>query len=260
VTAPHAILVVEADWQTSRQVVPFIGEVTIGGPPEDIDAGTTAPLAIVTWRDGSWRLRPLSPVVMIDDHPVVEEIELRHGQRIASPDWHHRLWFLAGDDPHVLHELRHVETVIDPMTSLLTRRGALRRLDRMRDGALLMIDIDRLKRINDQYGMGAGELTLHRMGRILRDLVAWPNLTARYGGEEFFVIMPGADLVAARATAEQIRIAAEPTFLYEGEALTATVSIGLALHSPTTDVNTTIRAADEALANAKTEGRNRVVG
>ncbi|MBA2542335.1 MAG: GGDEF domain-containing protein [Deltaproteobacteria bacterium] len=251
----HATLVLEANWRTGRKVMPVAGTVVIGGPDDDLDLGGTAPLAIATFRDDRWWLRACAPNVTVDDRVVEGEVELRHGQRIADPESRHRLWFLIGDEQLALDELRHVETVTDPMTSLFTRRVALRHLDRMRDGALLMIDVDRLKQINDRYGMQAGELTLRRVSRILRDHVAWPNLAARYGGEEFLVMMPGVDLETARAVAERLRVVAEPPFSFEDEMVTATISIGVALHDP---AGATIHLADEALMQAKVQGRNRV--
>ncbi len=254
------MLIRDPGWSTVRRVYELTGEATIGGLGEDIDldVGIQGPLAVVAWSDDRWRIRPCSPSVKLDELPLLDEVELRHGQTIADLERGWRLRFMVGDRESALDELRHVETVIDGLTHLLNRRVAYQMLERMTSGAVMLIDIDWLKMINDRYGMMAGDLSIRRTANILRAHVVWPDVVARYGGEEFVVLMPHRDLAEARAIAEQIRRASEATFEHEGELLTATVSIGVAAHIG--EGRAALQAADQALADAKRQGRNRVVG
>ncbi len=256
---PSAILVREATWNTVRRVFSVVGQTTIGGAFDDVDVGVDGPLAVVEWREGEWRIRPCSKSVTVDGELLADEIVLRHAQQVAHRDlgnW--RLRFLIGERDQLLDELRHVESVTDLLTGLLNRRVAYRMIEQMTTGVVMMIDIDRLKRINDEFGMLAGDTILQRTAAILRGHVEWPNIVARYGGEEFIALVPHAELEEARALAEQIRAWADAPFtLFEGEVM-ATLSIGLARHRG--HATTALREADEALRQAKEQGRNRVVG
>jgi len=256
---PPAVLVREGTWNVRQAVFELVGEVSIGGLVDDVNVGAEGPLAKLAWDDRAWRIQPCSPAVLIDDVPLVGELSLRHGQAITSINprgW--KLRFLAADRDRALEELRHYEAVTDCMTGMLDRRIAYRVLERMTTGVVMLIDIDWLKCVNDQYGMMAGDAVIKRTAKLVRDRVAWPNLAARYGGEELVVLMPGSTLDDARVLAEEIRAAAEPPFVFEGEPLTAPVSIGLAIHAG--EGTPALRAADEAMAQAKQQGRNRVVG
>jgi diguanylate cyclase (GGDEF)-like protein len=157
----------------------------------------------------------------------------------------------------VLDEERHLRTVIDPLTKVLNRRALMTQLGRLRPpAALLLIDIDWMKRINDTYGFLGGDTTLRVTSARLRSCVTWPACVARIGGEEFVVVTPE-DRGVAVALAERIRVACEPAIAFEEFQLVATVSIGVAMLSGT--ALGALRDADEALIRAKTAGRNRVV-
>ncbi len=127
--------------------------------------------------------------------------------------------------------------------------------------ALMMVDIDHFKSINDTYGHAAGDKALRVVADRLAAGVRGVDLTARYGGEEFVVVMPDTDMAAAAAVAERLRaaIAAEP--VATGSALLPiTISIGVTvLHSEDEDGMALLSRADEALYAAKRAGRNRVV-
>lgn len=242
-----------------RQLFDLGDGLTLGGSDDGVIVRTTSPAAVISQRDGAWWIQPGQVPVLVDDEILVRDQPLRHGQSITSADqlgW--RLRFFTGDRERVLDELRHVEHAVDSLTGVLKRAVAYRQLDRIESGVVMMVDLDHLKRINDQLGMPAGDFAIRRTAAILRAHVAWPDIVARYGGEEFLVVMPGVDLVQARALAERIRRAAEPSFVYEGDAITATISIGLGLHDGETTI--AMRHADDALMRAKTEGRNRVSG
>jgi diguanylate cyclase (GGDEF)-like protein len=160
----------------------------------------------------------------------------------------------------------------DPLSGLANRRGFDARLaaDWQRAGklnrpiALLMIDVDHFKLFNDRYGHVEGDVCLRRIGKLLRDAATGEDdLPARYGGEEFALLMPGADVDTALATAERLRHAVEGLCIAHAASPTGqvTVSIGCASLAPEVGRNTErlIEAADIALYAAKRRGRNAVV-
>jgi diguanylate cyclase (GGDEF)-like protein len=253
-----ALLIREPSHDTLQQVFELGEETTIGGLAHGVNVGSESPLATVSWRDGAWWIRPSVDGVLVDDVPLEGELALRHGQLISRPPrW--CLRFLLGDRARALDELRHINTVTDGLTMLLNRRALFQLLERTTAGVVMLIDIDWTKSINDRFGMMAGDRTIRRTAAILHAHVAWPDLVARYGGEEFVVVMPHATPDEARVLAEQLRLAAEPPFLFEGEPITATISIGFQAWLPGGG-RATLEVADENLAAAKSTGRNRVVG
>lgn len=126
--------------------------------------------------------------------------------------------------------------------------------------SLLMCDLDHFKAANDRWGHGAGDLMLVRFAEILRDKVEG-GVIARYGGEEFAVLLPETAKEKARLLAEQIRKGMENfRFMIRRERVQMTASIGVAaIPTDTLDEEELIRRADEALYQAKREGRNKVV-
>ncbi|SDW39173.1 diguanylate cyclase domain-containing protein [Allgaiera indica] len=162
--------------------------------------------------------------------------------------------------------------VTDPLTGLYNRRYALPHLARIaeradssgRRFAVMVLDLDRFKRINDTWGHSAGDEVLVRVAeRLARNLRAG-DLLARIGGEEFLVVLPDADLPTAQQLAERLcrLIEAAPAVLPNGAEITVTLSIGLAIGDPTqpggTDGRSLLDRADHALLAAKAEGRNQV--
>jgi two-component system cell cycle response regulator len=158
--------------------------------------------------------------------------------------------------------------VIDPLTGIYNRRYAsqhmLRVMERARetDGvfAVMMIDLDKFKSINDRFGHDAGDAVLREFSRRLQENIRGVDLVARFGGEEFFVAMPDIDHAAAAQAAERIRRAVENTpFPVPGGAIDVTVSVGVAIAgSADVDAEAIIKRADCALYAAKDTGRNRV--
>jgi len=128
--------------------------------------------------------------------------------------------------------------------------------------ALLMVDIDHFKRINDTHGHDAGDAALREVAKVLRDSTRADDLVARYGGEEFLVALPVASEAAAVERAERIRRHLLQRPIRAGsEPLRLTVSIGLSRADRTRPWNVAglISWADAALYEAKRGGRNRVV-
>lgn len=156
----------------------------------------------------------------------------------------------------------------DVLTNLYTRRffeehvgKDLQRAQRYSESlSCMFIDIDHFKQFNDTYGHQAGDEILTTMGALIRDSLRACDLAARYGGEEFVAILYHADLENARAVAERLRrLVASHAFRIKEEELCVTISIGVAKMPPEiTNLRELIDAADQALYDAKRNGRNRV--
>lgn len=143
---------------------------------------------------------------------------------------------------------------IDPLTGIANRRNFLERLDslaRDRTGtfAVLMIDLDDFKRLNDHFGHLHGDAVLEHVAQVLAANVRGIDHIARYGGEEFVVAMPGTTLTEAEAVAERLRSAIL-------ESTPTTVSIGAAASEPGESAATVLHRADEMLLTAKRTGKN----
>ncbi len=158
--------------------------------------------------------------------------------------------------------------VTDSLTGLHNRRYGLYRLQQMIDCpghsvAVMMLDLDHFKGINDEHGHAAGDEVLQRLSRRLRAELRSGDLLARLGGEEFLVALPDTDHDAAMDCAERLRraIAEMPFALGEtGAPVTVTMSVGLALtdNASLEMAEHLIARADRALYNAKSLGRDRV--
>lgn len=159
---------------------------------------------------------------------------------------------------------------IDPLTGVANRRsfgGALEHHvgEARRSGqplAMLVLDLDHFKRVNDELGHDAGDACLVRFADRMREMLELPGAhLSRLGGEEFGVLLPGHDAASAAAAAEAMRASLEqrPLQLREGP-LALTVSIGVAVLHPEAGESgdELYRAADRAMYRAKGEGRNRV--
>ncbi|MDP1691078.1 MAG: GGDEF domain-containing protein [Burkholderiaceae bacterium] len=154
----------------------------------------------------------------------------------------------------------------DELTGLYNRRQFLVLADREWSrcrrydmaAALLMIDVDLFKRVNDEHGHLAGDLMLREIARAAGDTLRQPDLLGRFGGEEFVVFLPHADPLGAIDAAERIRErVARLCFEWKGQAVRATVSIGVATFDLTHDsLAALIQDADMALYAAKDAGRN----
>ncbi|MCE7032693.1 diguanylate cyclase [Lysobacter sp. GX 14042] len=157
----------------------------------------------------------------------------------------------------------------DALTSLLNRRflpTVLRReIEHKRrsgdDFALLLLDLDHFKPINDRYGHEAGDRALHHLATVLTQSTRGSDYLFRYGGEEFVVVLGSVNQQQALAIAENLRqrIAASPAALPDGNSLPLTASIGVAMHDGHPDYERMLARADAAMYHAKRTGRDRVV-
>jgi diguanylate cyclase (GGDEF)-like protein len=128
--------------------------------------------------------------------------------------------------------------------------------------AVLMLDIDHFKRINDRYGHVAGDGVLREVAAVIRESTRAEDLVARYGGEEFVVALPVSTPQLATERAERIRCNLAARTIYAGnDEIRVTASLGLAFgpSGGSRHEVALIMAADQALYQAKAEGRNRVV-
>lgn len=156
----------------------------------------------------------------------------------------------------------------DPLTGLYNRRYLDSTLERelarcKRDGhplALILIDIDHFKQVNDTYGHQAGDEVLLKLSTLLACMARAGDVACRYGGEEFLLLMPTMPLASAQERAEALRMAFGNLAVPFGDFhLRATLSIGIAAYpGHGTSAGELIRNADTALYRAKHLGRNRV--
>jgi len=159
-----------------------------------------------------------------------------------------------GRDPLThLFNRRYLETVMRHETAYSLENGIL-------FGAV-MIDIDFFKRINDTYGHENGDKILEQIAEILAQQVRAGDFVFRLGGEEFLIILADVNQIVIHRVSEKINlvIANYPFKLSDGKVLAVTVSIGTAIHDRHPDFNRTIKLADQALREAKQNGRNQVV-
>ncbi len=162
-----------------------------------------------------------------------------------------------------LFELRQM-TLRDPLTDLYNRRAFEVALAKFRpaDGsfALIILDIDHFKRINDLFGHDAGDIALKRCAAILNRMFRKTDFIARIGGEEFVVIMPETTMQEAFDFAERAREAIEEdVFEHGGNLIRLTISAGVCQAAAgTASITDITKRADASLYSAKNNGRNRV--
>lgn len=191
------------------------------------------------------------------------ELGLRVGRLLAQKRQADRLRASVNDGLRM--------AVIDPLTGLYNRRYAEPRLARIAERAIatgqtfavLVMDLDLFKSVNDRWGHAAGDAVLVEVARRLCDNLRGSDLLARTGGEEFLVVLPDISRAEAQAAAERLRAAVNcrPVRLPGGQAVPVTVSIGMALADggrlprslPVAEI---VHQADHALLAAKAGGRD----
>lgn len=125
--------------------------------------------------------------------------------------------------------------------------------------AILIVDIDHFKRVNDTYGHLVGDIALKTVARCMAESFRPHDLLVRYGGEEFAALLPDTDMEGAKAVAERLRAkVAETVIHHEALSFQVTISIGIARTQHEEKLETLISEADRALYRAKELGRNRV--
>ena len=162
--------------------------------------------------------------------------------------------------------LRH-EATHDRLTGLWNRariidhlRREARRTDREKAAlAVLLVDIDHFKQVNDTFGHGMGDVVLHETAQRMRSVLRDYETIGRYGGEEFLIVLSKADLAVSRQVGERIRAVVGGAPIVHGDTTVhVKVSVGLASTERGFDPTALVNAADTALYRAKQQGRNRV--
>lgn len=155
----------------------------------------------------------------------------------------------------------------DQLTEVANRRKLMSVLERQmamaestgRDLAIVMLDVDHFKSINDTHGHGLGDLVLQKIAEVGRSCLRDQDLFGRLGGEEFLVILPGANAQLAARVAERLRQAVEELSRDVSLGLERlTISLGVAIHQKGSDESFFLQAADAALYQSKANGRNRL--
>jgi diguanylate cyclase (GGDEF)-like protein len=177
--------------------------------------------------------------------------------------------FLAGGNVEAgYHDEIHRLTLLDPLTGAHNRRSLAefleRELDRAarysRPFAVILIDADHFKQVNDNHGHLGGDAVLKGLAVRLRNVARAEGMVARYGGEEFAIALPETDLAGAVVAADRFRRAvAVAPFEFNGTGIALTVSIGAAAFAPGVPGGDLLQTADGRLYEAKRGGRNRVV-
>jgi diguanylate cyclase (GGDEF)-like protein len=156
---------------------------------------------------------------------------------------------------------------IDSLTGLVNRRAFFERTEsarllaaRLRSPiALMMIDIDHFKRLNDRFGHATGDEALCIFAATAQQALREHDIMGRLGGEEFALVLPGTDIEGALQAAERLRNAVAAAVLpTSGNQYTMTVSIGVVVIDPGEHINSALARADHALYAAKSAGRDRI--
>lgn len=152
-------------------------------------------------------------------------------------------------------------SLIDPLTGALNRKGLTEALGGLNgDQAILMVDLDHFKRINDRFGHAGGDEVLRHFVVRTHEAIGDRAILARLGGEEFVIVAGSRSAADAGQLAETVRVGvtSEPVVLPQ-ETTPFTISIGVALRHAQEDFFAAMKRADQALYQAKAEGRDRVV-
>ena len=155
----------------------------------------------------------------------------------------------------------------DSLTGLLNRRCFRAKLDRYfsftarygGQGAVMIIDIDGLKQVNDSLGHQPGDNLIRRVADVLRERVRTNDIVARLSGDEFAVLMPQTDTAGAMHLGEDLRAEVAEGFTSGSELGAATISVGITMYDGKVGgAEAVLVAADQAMYRAKAEGRNRI--
>lgn len=176
---------------------------------------------------------------------------------------------LQDQTENIFHKELYKMAVVDPVTSVYNKRYFQERIKeelslarRSKGGlALIMIDIDHFKGVNDTHGHLAGDMVLHQVAALIHGDIRQEDLLARYGGEEFAVIVRGGTEEQTVQLAERMRKTVESASItFEEKTIPITISLGVAAISEAqdyADTNALIQAADERLYYSKQHGRNK---
>lgn len=254
------------------------GVVTSIGPPRDaeFDALRTRAVKRLHDRRGGWLAtedgaRSVVSAGAYDEHGklIGALCALRYARdgRIGNPE---KLVQTARELAPLLRDLGNIQRAqdaaeIDGLTQLANRTTILDYVratlegDPAEPGALLLLDVDHFKSINDHLGHLAGDRCLRTVGEIVARNVREGDRAGRFGGEEFLVVMPRATAEVALQVGERLRASIEACGLFHADGRPVTCSIGVATLEVGETLESALARADRALYSAKSRGRNRVV-
>ncbi|HEX6753826.1 MAG TPA: EAL domain-containing protein [Solirubrobacterales bacterium] len=183
-----------------------------------------------------------------DDRRVVDEA-LAKAQKTEA-----QLRYIADHDALTgLLDRRRFRSELDQFTSFTARYGG--------QGAVMIIDIDDLKAVNDSFGHHAGDVLIRRIAGLMRERVRTTDIVARLSGDEFAVLMPQTDTPGALQLGEDLRAQVAESTAPTPDAPNATISVGITMFGGEREVGAeaVLAAADQAMYWAKEEGRNQIV-
>lgn len=194
------------------------------------------------------RERPFSP----DETETLETVLANFAYPLRNATMYRDALAAATRDPLTgLSNRAALSAVMDREVELARRHGS--------DLAVIMVDLDRFKAVNDQYGHPVGDLVLRAIAATIRSCVRDSDMVFRYGGEEFCVVLSSTSLEGAMRLAERLRRSIEAERVRSARGIiTSTASFGVAALHPTDDGTRLIERADDALLESKTTGRNRI--
>jgi diguanylate cyclase (GGDEF)-like protein len=278
-----------AIWATSCLLITGLFAVGLSGVGTIVLNVTASALFLASGRE-HWLARAQTPIAMVAKSALYgitavtfalcASVLLVNGQWVltARPqNWAEDLNAIAllaslatvGAVTMALHQFRITEAhrrlaMTDPLTGLLNRRALFTLTDSAPIApatAVIMLDLDDFKAINDRFGHAVGDEVLVRFAAILSRALGRTDVAARLGGEEFVLLVHATDAAAAHTLADSIRLELAETRHLAGDYGPPTVSAGIAIASQKGEsFDQLLRAADELLYKAKDAGRNRVHG
>lgn len=173
------------------------------------------------------------------------------------------LWLQVGQLSMLMKLYR--ESTVDPLTKLINRRVLLRLAQRSNASeqiySLIMFDLDRFKRINDNHGHAVGDKVLVKVAKIIQEELRTTDVVARFGGEEFVAVLPNIELIDAKNIASRVAssISRQPITLDDHSELKVTSSVGVTQRRQGETLDETLKRADDLLYFAKNNGRDQVI-
>lgn len=248
------------------------GNLLIGRDPDAslmlLDQGVSWHHAMVQDRAGAWTLVDMESTngVLVNGKRVVEA-DLHHGDKVMLGETTLRFEVQDGADAAYSEVIAGLVQT-DDLTGLYLRRrfdselaaAIVAGTAASRPVALLAMDMDGLKAINDTHGHLFGAHAISETGKLIGEILGEAGFACRFGGDEFIAALPGKTLEEAAAMAEEIRArVADHPFVHEGKTLAPRISIGVAVFpDDAKDAGGLFQRADEALYLAKRTGKNRV--